>query len=266
MFMASQSVAIISQKTMRSVSVAVILALIVVTSGQFAFWKRLDTAVCYQFYGECLTKYSQRAGVESENCHQTRNSSVTDAESKFSYTMKNLIDLTNSIRKSIDCGSMFNKSHIRECFQNIARNNINNLKEVENESTKAYRLRSQQEEMANAIANVCLSEINFKASEAIQEIDGILRSCYMTGKSVTPQHEWFSEKPVTTHEPTTTTVTTTVAPTTTTTAAPSPSANRDVVLPLKEIEPIVDKIAGKIKQNADGWFTDARNKFMSLIR
>lgn len=155
------------------------------------------------------------------------------------------------------------------------------MKEVENESIKTYRSRLQQKSFANAVADVCLSDINIKASEAIQEIDGILRSCYMTGKSVEPEHDWYSDKTVevtsTTQTSTSKQTTTTQPPSTTSSAAtdkstPSfpatiPSNTSDsLVLPIKEIEPVVNQVAGKIRQNVDGWFTSAKNKVMSLIR
>lgn len=188
------------------------------------------------------------------------------------------------------------------------------MKDVENESTKCYRQRSQQEAVANAVADMCLSDVNVEASEAIQEIDGILRSCYMTGKYVTPEHEWYSDKPVvitstvtvpssTTQSSTTTSTSTTQESTTTertsttqesttaststnqnsttssppttqdsTTSSPpiafpsSDPASENLIIPVKEIDPIANQIAGKISQNVGGWFTNAKNKLMSLIR
>lgn len=128
---------------------------------------------------------------------------------------------------------------------------------MENESTKAYRLRSQQETIASAVADECLREINFKVSEAIQEIDGNLRSCYMTGKFVKPTHEWYSDVlVVTTQRPSTVTVESNTA-----TVLPS---NEMYVPPIEDIEPVAHEIAGELKQSA-GWFRSAKNKFMSLI-
>lgn len=60
------------------------------------------------------------------------------------------------------------------------------MKEIENDSTQAYRTRAQEEAIANAIGDGCLSKVNINISAAIQEIDNILRSCYVTGGSVSP--------------------------------------------------------------------------------
>lgn len=67
------------------------------------------------------------------------------------------------------------------------------MKEIENDSTQAYRTRAQEEAIANAIGDGCLSKVNINISAAIQEIDNILRSCYVTGGSVTPLHSWYSD-------------------------------------------------------------------------
>lgn len=90
-----------------------------VASGQFAFWKRFDTSVCYKFYGECLTKYSHRAASESEDCQKTRHSHINEAESDFNHTIKGLLETIKDIQSNIACGSISNETHRQECFNNI---------------------------------------------------------------------------------------------------------------------------------------------------
>ncbi|KAL5276771.1 hypothetical protein ACFFRR_002162 [Megaselia abdita] len=197
---------------MNSLSIAVILALVAVSSAAsvssgYAFWKRLDTTVCYQFYGECLSRYSNQAATESSTCERNRNVSFVEAESTFNKHIEELLATIAGIQEKMNCGS-FNETAQKECFANIARNNINSLKEIENGSNQAYSKRDAQEAVANVLGNRCLGDVNVEMSSAIQEIDTNLRSCYVTGESIIPNHKWYSIKeavPSTTTQSTTST-------------------------------------------------------------
>lgn len=59
-------------------------------------------------------------------------------------------------------------------------------------------------------------------SEALQEVDNIVVSCYSTGASVVPKHEWYADRPVTeTPSPSPTTSEPTPTPTPSSTPTPS---------------------------------------------
>ena len=82
---------------------------------------RRNTAFCYTFYGNCLTKYSNRAAFESENCYHKRNESIAAANTEFDKGYKNLLSQIEGVKASINCGDIKDLKEQGLCFSNIVR-------------------------------------------------------------------------------------------------------------------------------------------------
>lgn len=78
----------------------------------------MDTVVCYNFYGECLTKYSNRAARESEICESTRNETLKGILVDFNGVLGELLRSIEIVKNNIDCGSK-NETEQKLCLNNI---------------------------------------------------------------------------------------------------------------------------------------------------